>query len=104
MEVLSHLMIVVEALVEVDFAIAIQVVEFHNLIATADKHCAVTELQPKRLEQPRGNPLPCETRFRFVEPAHEPDVAVPRTDRHPFAVRVEVEPREPELCVPGIAF
>ena len=58
MEVLGHLVVVVEALVEVGLAVAVEVVQDHDLVAAGDVDLAVDDLQPQRLEQPRGDPLP----------------------------------------------
>ena len=102
-EVLRHLVVVVEALVEVGLAVAVEVVQPHDLVAAADVDRPVAELQPERLEQPGGDPLPGQPGFRVVEPADQPHVAVPGADGHPLAVGEEVEPGQPQLGVPRVA-
>ena len=102
-EVLGHLVVAVEALVEVGLAVAVQVGQLHELVAAADEDHAVAHLQPERLEQPRGDPLPRQPAFGVVDAADRPHVAVPGADGHPLAVREEVEPGGPQQGVPRVA-
>ena len=102
-EVLGDLVVAVEALVEVGLAVAVEVAEADDLVAAADVDLPVDDLQPQRLEQPRGDPPPGQPARRVVEPVDDPDVAVPGADRGAPAVGEEVEARGPHLAEPGIA-
>ena len=57
-EVLGHLVVAVEALVEVDLAVAVEVAEDGDLVAAGDVDLAVDDLQAERLEEARGDPPP----------------------------------------------
>ena len=58
MKVLCDLVIAVEALVEVSFAIAVQVAQNHKLIAAGDEDLAIDNLDAERLKEARGDALP----------------------------------------------
>ena len=76
-EVLGHLVVVVEALVEVGLAVAVEVAEDDDLVAAGDVDPPVDDLQSQRLEQARGDPPPGQLAVGLVEARDAPDVAVP---------------------------
>ena len=101
-EMLGHLVVVVEILIKVGLAVSVQVVKPDDLVAAADVDLALDDLQPQRLEQARGDPPPGEPLFRTVDALDEPDVAVPGADRRAAALGQEIEAREPELAEPRV--
>ena len=101
-KVFGHLMIVVEILVEIGFAVAIQVVEASDLIAAADIDLLVDDLQPQRLEQTGGDSLPGQLIQISVNPRDHPDVTVPRAEGGSPAVGKEVEPAEAQPRLPRV--
>src|SRR4051812_31554006 len=80
MGVRRHLPLIVEILIEVSFAIIIVVVEYRDLIASEDVHellvPALHDLQTERLKQACRETPPRDSRQRFVNAAHQPDIAV----------------------------
>ena len=103
MEVLGDLMVAVEVLVEVGLAVAVQVAEDRDLVAAADVDLTVDDLHAQRLEQPRRDPPPGQSPGLAVDPADQPDVAVPGAEHGLLAAGQEVEAGEPHLAEPGIA-
>ena len=101
-EMLGDLVVAVEVFVKVDLAIAVEIAEADDLVAAADVNPARDDLEPQRLEQTRGDPPPGEPLRRRIDPAGQPDIAVPGADRRMVAVGHEVEPREPHLAKPGV--
>jgi hypothetical protein len=57
-EVFGHLVVVVEILVEVRFAVTVEVVQDDDLIAAGDVDSVIDDLEAKRLEQAGGDALP----------------------------------------------
>ena len=103
MEMLGHLMIVVDRVVAVDLAVVVEVDKPHDPVATANMDRPTDDFQPQWLKQPRGNPLPREDPLRIEQPRHPPDVAIPGAHGGHVAVAPEeVEAGEPQLRVPGI--
>jgi hypothetical protein len=82
--------VVAQALVEVGLAVAVAVVQSGELPALQYDDLAVHHLQPERVVQPRGEPLPVALGPGLVHP-HEPDVAVAGADGD-AAVGQEVHP------------
>ena len=70
-------MVVVETLVEVRLAVAVEVVQDHDLIAAADVDLVLDDLQAERLEQARRDALPGQPLGRGV------DARRPATRRRP---------------------
>ena len=101
-EMLGHLVIVVEVLIKVDLAVSVQVVKPDDLVAAADVDLALDDLQSQRLEQARGDPPPGQALLRPVDALDDPDVAIPGAHRRGAAIGQEVEAREPELAEPRI--
>ena len=93
-------MIVVEALIKVDFPIAIQIMKYGKLIATREVDPVSNHLQTERLIESRSNALPLENPFVAVH-ANVPNIAIPSANRH-APVGVEIEARESHLCQPRI--
>ena len=58
MKVLGYLMVVVEALIEIDVAIAIDIAQLGNLVTTGDLNLLIDNLDSQRLEHPRGDSFP----------------------------------------------
>ena len=103
MEMLGHLVIVVDRVVAVDLAVVVEVDKPHDPVAAADVDRPTDDFQPEWLKQPRGNPLPLQYPLRIEQPRHPPDVAVPRADGRGVAVAPEViQARKAQLRVPGI--
>ena len=100
---LRHLVVVVKALVKVGLAIAVQIVEFYNLVAAADKDGPVSNLQPKGLEQARCDPLPCQAFRWLVDSTDRPHIAVPSTNGHSLAIWQEVEPAQAKEGIPRVS-
>ncbi len=71
-------------------------------------NASADNLQPQRLKQSRGDPLPGEPSGRIArcielrQSAHQPDIAVPRANRHAIAIGEEIEAGGPQLGQPGI--
>ena len=101
-EMLGHLVVVVEVLIKVGLAVAVEVVEDRDLVAAADVDPAVEHLQPQRLKEPRRHPPPGLLARQVVDAADHPDVAVPGADRQALAAGQEVEAGESELTQPGV--
>ena len=93
--------VVVEVLVEVRLAVAVEVAEDRHLVARDHVDQAVHDLEPARLEKSRGVPLPGELPDPVVDPRDDPDVAAPGAERR-AAVREEVEAGEPEPRFPRV--
>ena len=101
-EMFRHLMVVVEALVKVRFAVAVEIVQDHDLIAAAHVDLLLNDLQSERLEETRRDALPGQPLGRGVDALNQPDVAVPGTNGGAAAIGIEVEAGQPHLAVPGI--
>ena len=102
MEMLSHLMVVVKILVEINFAIVIGVMQASDLVAAADINGLVDNLQPQRLEHPRGNATPGELALRQIQPFNDPHIPLPRTHRSAAVVFEEIEPAQAHPRFPRI--
>ena len=103
MEMLGHLVIVVDRVVAVDLAVVVEVDKPHDPVAAANMDHPADHFQPQRLKQPRGNPLPFENPLRIEQPRHPPDIAIPGADGGHVAVAPEeIQAGEPQLRVPGI--
>ena len=72
-----HGHVVVERLVEVGLAVAVEVVQPGDPVAAQDVDLVVHDLQAQRLEQPGGEPLPGQLLQLLVDPGDDPDVAAP---------------------------
>ena len=90
MEVLGYEEVVVEALVEVDLAVAIRVVQPGDAVAAQDVDLLAHHLDAQGLEQAGGDALPGDVLQCVVDAAHQPDVAAPGGDDRP-AVGEEVQ-------------
>ena len=80
-EARRDLHVVVEVLVEVGLAVAVQVVQPGDLVAAEDVDLVVDDLQAQRLEQARGEAPPRELLELVVDAGDDPDVAAPGADR-----------------------
>src|SRR2546430_198502 len=106
---LRHLMVVVEAFVEVRLAVAIEVVQDHDLIATAHMDLVADDLQPERLKQAGGDALPGQRRWLVprvrvllpegavypVKALDQPNIAVPGADSGTTPIGEKVEAGQP---------
>ena len=100
-KVLGHLVVVVEGVVAVGAAVAVEIAEHDDPVAAADVDRAVDDPDPQRLKQPRGDPPPGERVGRGSETAAGPDVAIPGAE-HGDVGGKEVEAAEPQLRLPRI--
>ena len=93
---------VVETLVEIGFSISIQVSRDDNLIATGDIDLSIDNLQAQRLKQSGGNTLPDQFTFVLIDTFHNPDIAIPRTDRSGLSIFEEIMTGSSQLTIPRI--
>ena len=91
-EMLGHLRVVVEVLVEVGFAIAVKIDKAGDLIAAKHVDLLIDDLQSQRLKQSTGDAAPSELAESLAEPLDNPNVALPRTYGGATSVAEEVEP------------
>ena len=93
-------MIVVQHFVEIDFAVAVQIVQHRQLIAAGEMDFSADDLQAERLKQSRSDPLPMQRRLaRFA--LHDPHIAIPRADGD-ATVGEEIEAGESQLRQPRV--
>ena len=97
-EVLGHLVIVVEALVEVDLTVAIEVVEHGKLVAACDMDPAIDMPDAQGLEHSRGDAPPLE--LGLILP-RDPDIPIPGAKRDP-SVGQEIKAGEACLRQPRV--
>ena len=90
-EVLGDLVVVVEALDDVDGFVAVGIVQSGQLIATGDVNFVVHDLEAERLEEARANAFPGELSFELVDAFDNPNVAHPGADGSAFSVGVEIK-------------
>ena len=93
--------VVVEALVEVRLAVAVQVMQPRELVAAGDVNLAAHDLKAERLKHPGGEPLPRQLALRVIEAADNPHIAVEARNRR-ATIRQEVEAAEEGLRVPRV--
>src|SRR6185369_12471348 len=79
-EMLVDLMVVVEVLDEVSFAVAIQIPQPGDLVAAGHVDGFVHNLHAERLKQTGRDPLPDQLPEVAFNPAHRPYIAVPGAD------------------------
>src|SRR5437762_2833650 len=94
---LGHLGVIVDALAEVDFAVAVEIVKAGELVAAEDvdlRFWAADDPQAQGLKKTGGDSSPGEMVESFVDVGDEPDVAVPCRDRGGLAVGEEIEGAE----------
>ena len=90
-EVLGDLVVVVEALDVIDGFVAVEVVEFGELVAAGHVDFVVDNFEAEGLEEAGADALPGELAFELVDPFDDPDVAHPGADGGALAIGVEVE-------------
>ena len=88
-EMLGDLVVAVEVLVEVDFVVAVQVVEPDDLIAAGDMNFFINDFEAERLKETGGDALPAE--MISSNAAHEPDFAQPGAHCGGIVVAEKVE-------------
>ncbi len=101
-EVLGGHGVVVEALVEIGFAVAVEVVEAGDLVASQDVDLVVDNSEAEGLEETGGDALPGEAMGGVIEAMDGPDVAAPGAEGGASGVGEEVEAAEPHPGVPGV--
>src|SRR5260221_10846083 len=104
---LRDLVIVVEALIEVDLAVAVEIVKACDLIAAAheDLFAAIFvghDLQAQWLKETGRDALPGDFVERLPKPVEQPDVAVPSADGRALAILEEVESTEAHPGFPRV--
>ena len=77
MEIRGHQDVAVENLEMVGLAVAIQVNELRNLIATVHMDDAVDDLEPERFKKPGSNPLPFQSTPVTFQAADHPHIPIP---------------------------
>ena len=103
-EMLSHLMVVVEALIKIHLAIIVDVVQPGDLVAATNVNRLVDNLQPERLEHPRRHAPPSEIALRQIKPLHNPHISLPSANRRAPVVlekikATEAHPRLPRVLI-----
>ena len=91
MEVLGDLVVVVEALDDIDHIVVIDIVKSGELIAASDVDFFVYDLETKWLEEPRANAFPRESAFELVDTFDDPDVSHPGADSCAFSIGIEIK-------------
>ncbi len=81
MNVLPDFALVVETLVEVGFAVVVEVVQAGDLVAAEDVDLVVDNAQAEGLEETGGVALPLQRFQLVVDPGDPPDVAINRAGR-----------------------
>ena len=76
-EVLGHLVVVIERVVAVGESVTVEIHEPHDPVAAANMDHPVDHLDPERLKEPRGDPPPGKRPGGRSDPPHLPDIAVP---------------------------
>src|SRR5262245_28415368 len=99
-EMFRDLLVIVKALDEVGFTVVVQIAQNGDLVSTRHINLAIDELQAEWLKQSVSNAA--RMKLLCINPADNPDVAIPRTDRQTSTVRKEVESSQPHLSEPGI--
>ena len=96
-------MVVVECVVAIGLAIAIEIDQPHDPVAAADMDNAIDQFDPQRLIESGGDSPPDELPVGGSEPLHPPDIAIPGAEDGARAGGVsKIEPRKTQLRVPGI--
>ena len=75
MEVLRDLVIAIEALIEIRLPVAIEIAQFHNLIAASDVDDIVDDFESERLIEPGSDATP--GLLRAGEAFHKPHITHP---------------------------
>ena len=101
-EVLRHLVVVVEVLDEIDLVIAVQVAQPGNLVAAAHVDGFIHDLHAERLKEAGGDAFPGQLPQIALNAADDPHVSVPRANRGAPAVLEKVEAAEAHPGVPRI--
>src|SRR2546423_1386141 len=96
-----HGRIAVETFVEIGFAVAIEIMQTDDAIATSHIHQAIHNFQPQGFEESRCVPLPLELMERTVDARDDPYIAAPGRDCRP-AIRKEIEGAETHPRFPRI--
>ena len=94
--------VVVEGLVNIARAVAIEVAVAGDLVAARRVDDVVHNLQAERLEAAAGEAFPGELLQLLVDAADNPHVAVPRGERGALAVSEEVHAAETHAAVPRV--
>ena len=94
--------VVVEVLVVVRLAVAVQIVQPRDLVAPEDVYFLPHDLQPERLEESRGDAPPFEFRERVVHAADRPHIAAPCADSRTLSVCEEIKSRRAHPRFPRI--
>jgi hypothetical protein len=102
MKMFGDLVVVVEALDKVDFAVAIEVAQPGNLVAAGDVDDLIHYFDSERLEQAGGDAFPNELFEVSIDAGDDPHVAVPSANCGTFAVAKEIEAAKAHPVVPGI--
>ena len=97
----SDFAVVVEILVEVGFAVPVQVVKPGNLIAPQDIDRVIHDLDAQRLKEAGGIAAPAEVLQLVVDAADDPDIAADRAEGG-VAILEEVDAAESQEAFPGI--
>ena len=77
----AHVTVVVEALVEIDLTVAVEIVKLRNLVPTDQVSDVLDDLHSKRMVKPCRNALPRDPRKTGVDALHQEDVALHGADR-----------------------
>ena len=85
-EMLGDLVVVVEVLDEVDFAVPIEIAEPRNLVATSYVNRLIHNFYAERLKKSGGESFPDQMAQRVVDARNDPHVPTPRRDRCAMAV------------------
>jgi hypothetical protein len=91
MKVLGDLVVIVEALDEVDGFVSVGVVKSGELVAAGDVDLVVYDFQAERLEKAGANALPGEFAFELVNTFDDPNIAHPSADGGAFSIGIEIK-------------
>src|SRR6516165_10461529 len=93
--------VIVEILIEVGLAVAVQIVQLGDLVTAGDVDVAVDDPQAERLVQACGEAFPSDFLEGVVEPGDDPDVTVPGAQGG-AAIGKEVKSAKADRSVPRI--
>jgi hypothetical protein len=100
-ETLRDLEIKVERLVEIAFAVVVEVLEAPEAVATGYIDFIINYLEAECMIETAGEPAPCDSAEISFESRYQEDIAVKGTDRR-TAIGKEVESSDKHRRRPGI--
>ena len=102
-EVLGHLVVIVEVADVIDFTIGIVIVQFGDLIAAADEDGVIYDFDAERLKQSGRDALPTVLAEGAAKSIDDPHIAASCCNCGTFSIGKKIEPADAHPAVPRAA-